>query len=85
MKKYNITVPRKYEKNGEEKTAWGNVGRLVKFDATESKPESFIIELNMFPETKFMVFEEKEKEDAPKKQVVEEPTIQTEETQEEVW
>lgn len=62
MKKYNISVPKKYEKNGEEKTYWANVGKLVKFDATSEKPEGFIIELNMFPETKFMVFEDKPKE-----------------------
>lgn len=62
MKKFNISVPRKYLKNGEEKTSWSNVGKLVQFDATSEKPEGFIIELSMFPETKFMVFEEKPKE-----------------------
>lgn len=65
MKRYNISVPRKYTKNGEDKTAWGNVGKLVHFDKTEEKPEGFIIELNMFPDTKFMVFEEKPKDAAP--------------------
>ena len=65
MKRYNISVPKKYTKNGDEKTAWSNVGKLVRFDATGDKPESFILELNMFPETKFGVFEEKEREPKP--------------------
>lgn len=62
MKRYNIAVPRKYEKDGETKTAWGNVGKLVHFEANGEKPEGFIIELNMFPDTKFMAFEEKPRE-----------------------
>lgn len=63
MKRYNITVPKKYTKNGEEKTMWNRVGTLVKFEATQDKPESFIIELNMFPDTKFGVFEDQPKQD----------------------
>jgi hypothetical protein len=59
MQRYNISVPKKYTKNGEEKTAWKNVGTLVRFEATDTKPEGFILELNMFPETKFGVFEDK--------------------------
>lgn len=62
MKRYNISVPKKYTKNGEEKTAWSNVGKLVKFDATQDKPESYILELSMFPDTKFGVFEDKPRE-----------------------
>lgn len=56
MERYNITVPKKYTKNGEEHTQWNRVGTLVKFEATVDKEESFILELNMFPETKFGVF-----------------------------
>lgn len=63
MKRFDIVVPNKYTKNGEEKTAWKNVGTLVKFDATNEKPESYILELNMFPNTPFKVFEQKPKED----------------------
>ena len=68
-KRYDIVVPRKYEKDGEEKTAWKNVGTLVRFPATEEKSEGYILELNMFPGTTFKVFEQKPKEDrsAPKK------------------
>ena len=68
MKRYDITVPKKYTKDGEEKTSWNRVGTLVKFDATSDKPEGFILELSMFPETKFGIFESKprdEKIDAP--------------------
>ena len=62
MKRFNITCPRKYTKNNEEKTYWARVGTLVKFDATPEKPEGYIMELNMFPDTKFAVFEDKPRE-----------------------
>ena len=58
-KRFDVVVPHKYTKDGEEKTAWKNVGTLVKFDATGDKTESFILEMNMFPETAFKVFEQK--------------------------
>lgn len=63
MKRYNISVPRKYEKNGEDKTAWSTVGTLVHFPATDEKPDGFILELGMFPATTFKVFEQKEREE----------------------
>lgn len=63
MKRYNITVPKEYEKNGEVKTAWNRVGTLVRFPATETKDEGFILELNMYPNTKFAVFEDKPQEE----------------------
>jgi hypothetical protein len=63
MKRYDIVIPKKYEKNGEEKTAWKNVGTLVRFDATNDKPEGFVLELNMFPDTTFKVFEQKPREE----------------------
>ena len=62
MQIYNISVPRKYTKDGEEKTFWANVGKLIKFDAREDKPEGYVLELNMFPDTKFGVFEDKPRE-----------------------
>lgn len=62
MKRYNICVPKKYTQNGEEKTAWSIVGTLVNFPATGSKEEGHILELNMFPQTTFKVFEQKPKE-----------------------
>lgn len=65
MKRYNVTVPHPYEKNGEKKTAWRPVGSLVHFEATEAKPEGFILELNMFPGVKFGVFEPRERDDKP--------------------
>lgn len=63
MKRYNISVPHPYEKDGETKKAWKNVGTLVQFPATDTKPEGFILELNMFPGVKFGVFEDKPRED----------------------
>jgi hypothetical protein len=63
IKKFNISVPKRYTKDGEEKTAWANVGKLVYFPKTETKEAGFALELFMFPETKFMVFEEKPKDE----------------------
>ena len=63
MKRYNVTVPKKYTKDGEEKTAWNRVGTLVHFPATADKEEGFILELSLFPETKFGIFEDKPREE----------------------
>jgi len=56
--RYNVTVPKKYTQNGEEKTQWNTVGTLVKFDATGDKPEGYKLELSMYPDTTFKVFEQ---------------------------
>ena len=61
--RYDIVVPKKYEKNGEEKTSWKNVGTLVRFPATEEKEEGYIMELNMYPDVTFKIFKQKEKEE----------------------
>jgi hypothetical protein len=58
MERFNITVPKKYTTNGEEKTAWNQVGKLVKFEAKDGKPESYILEMHMYPDTKFAVFKD---------------------------
>jgi hypothetical protein len=58
MKRYNVSVPRKYDKNGETKTAWNTVGKLIHFEATGDKPEGYVLELYMHPDTKFGVFED---------------------------
>lgn len=79
MKKYNVSVPRKYTKDGEEKTFWANVGKLIKFDATHEKPEGYILELNMFPDTKFGVFEDKPREKKETTPVVQKEATETEE------
>lgn len=59
MKLYDIATKRTYEKNGEVKTKWSNVGRIAIFPATAEKKEGGYLELSMFPETKFYVFEPK--------------------------
>lgn len=61
MTKFNISVPKKYTKDGEEKTAWANVGKLVYFPKTEDKDAGFALELYMFPETKFIIFKDEPK------------------------
>lgn len=82
MKRFNITTVKTYTKNNEEKKVYPVVGTLVRFDATTDKPESFLLELNMFPQTKFYVFEEKPKEgttpQGESKTLNELPTVQVE-------
>lgn len=63
VKRYNITTPKKYEKNGEEQTQWLQVGSLTHFPATEEKEEGFRLELNMFPHLKLYVFPFKKRDD----------------------
>jgi hypothetical protein len=75
MKKFNIAVPKKYIKDGEEKTAWNNVGKLIFFPKTDTKPSGFALELSMFPETKFMVFEDKPREERSEDTDVESPFL----------
>lgn len=58
MKKFNISVPKKYTKKGEEKTAWNSVGKLIYFEAHDGKKERYVLELAMFPDTTFGVFED---------------------------
>lgn len=67
-KRYNIVVPKKYNKDGEEKTAWKNVGTLVRFPPTEDKDEGYIMELNMYPDVTFKIFEEKQKDEQPQRE-----------------
>jgi hypothetical protein len=63
MRKFNISVPRTYTKNGQEKKTWKTVGTLVHFPATQEKEEGYILELHMYPDTYFGVFEDKPKQD----------------------
>lgn len=63
MKKFNISVPKKYTKDGEEKTFWGNVGKLTYFPKTDDREAGFTLDMYMFPDTKFGVFEDKPRDD----------------------
>ena len=60
IKRFNVTAKRTYKNaQGEEKAAWNNVGSLVQFDNG-----GFALELGMFPDTKFFVFDN-DKKDKP--------------------
>ena len=62
--RYNLTVPRKYTANGEEKTAWDPCGVMFRRDNG-----GFSITLTMFPELRIMAFPPKDDgEDRPRKQ-----------------
>ena len=67
MKRYNITVPKKYTKNGEEKTQWNTVGSLVQFPATADREEGFILEMFAQPDVPFKVFPQRDREERPQK------------------
>lgn len=60
----DIVVKKTYKKNGEDKTLWLNVGCLKTTDQGKQ-----FIELNMFPNQSFYIFEKKEKA-APKEESV---------------
>lgn len=59
MRRYNIVSAKVYEKNGEQKKSWKQVGTLIRWEANGDKPEQFSVELNMCPDVKYYVFEEK--------------------------
>lgn len=47
-----IVVPETYQHNGEEKTSWNEVGKII-----EGKNGKTYIKLNMFPNQLFHVFD----------------------------
>lgn len=57
MKIENVCTKKTYQKDGQEKTLWLNVGT---FKTTDDGKR--FLELNMFPNTPFYIFERKEKE-----------------------
>ena len=63
IKRFDIVVPKEYQQNGETKKQWRNVGTLVYFPASGDKNEGYRLELSMFPNTNFYVFEQKSKEE----------------------
>lgn len=63
MKKFNITTQKTYTYNGEEKKSYPRVGTLTYFEASEGKSEGYKLELNMHPDTKFYVFEDKPRQE----------------------
>jgi hypothetical protein len=58
----NICTKKIYQKDGKEKAKWYVVGTLKTMDDGKQ-----FIELNLFPNTPFYVFEQKDRDAAPKK------------------
>jgi hypothetical protein len=60
---YNICVKKVYQKDGQEKVFWPNVGSLTYFPPYQDpdKPAGFKLELPIFGDTQFFVFERKPK------------------------
>lgn len=65
IKRFNITSCKTYQKDGDEKKTWPQVGTMVYFPATDEWPEKYQIELNMFPNHAFYVFEQKDRQTGP--------------------
>ena len=55
FKKYNISVPQKYTKDGVEKTYWANVGTLTEFEKQDGSTSRLVeipaigLKANAFP------------------------------------
>jgi hypothetical protein len=56
----DIVIPTTYEKDGETKTSWKNVGEYIEFTRTDGSGGAFI-KLYMFPNVQFKVFDKKPK------------------------
>jgi hypothetical protein len=59
----NICTKKTYTKDGVEKVAWLNVGTMVEFNGKR------FIELNIFPNQTFYVFDEKKKDEPVKPKI----------------
>jgi hypothetical protein len=68
VKRYNICVKKVYTKDGVEKSFWPSVGQLTFFPAYEDKKAGYKLEIPIFGNTQFHVFEI---EDKPKPAPVE--------------
>jgi hypothetical protein len=67
MKKFNLNTKRTYTgRDGVEKTQWLTVGTLTQFDTERG---GMALELNMFPDTRFYVFEQKPREQYEQKPI----------------
>lgn len=56
MKYFNISTKKTFDQNGAQKTVWLSCGTM-----RETEDGKRFIELNMFPNTSFYVFEQKPK------------------------
>lgn len=56
MKRYNITAPKQYEKDGQVKTTYPQIGKAILWEANGDKKESMTIELFMYPGVTFKAF-----------------------------
>lgn len=56
MRKFNITAPKQYEKDGQVKTTYPQIGKAILWEANGDKKESLTVELFMFPGVTFKAF-----------------------------
>lgn len=82
MKKYNISKPEKYIKDGVEKTAWKNVGEMVEFEKQDGTV-SRIIEIPAIG-LKANIFEIQPTQRPPQATVVAKPATEIEYPEEEI-
>lgn len=66
IKRFNICTKKSYKKNEEEKVFWPNVGSLIYFEAQGDRKGGYKLELSMFPNVEFFVFEQVDKNAQPR-------------------
>lgn len=62
MKRYNLTAPKQYQKDGQTKTTYPQIGKIILWEANGDKPESLTVELFMFPGVTFKAFPDEPRE-----------------------
>lgn len=78
VKTYNIVTKTEYDQNGETKKRWNRVGRLVKFPESERGEGGYKMEMFMYPDTAFYVFEDKPRDEYAQRPASGGEVIQTE-------
>lgn len=66
MRIFNIVTKTTYEREGQQKNRWNQVGRLIHFPASSRGDEGYKVELFMHPDTQFYVFPQRDREDRPR-------------------
>ena len=63
MERYNVSTKKVFKSGDKEQVRWNQVGTFVQMSKADGdKHDGLILELNMFPETKFYFFPVKDRE-----------------------
>jgi len=78
VKRYNVSKPIKYEKNGEQRTKWHNVGQIAIFEKDDGTVSGTLELITFTGEIKLNIFPAKEREEQPKQVNNEEKNVNDE-------